>query len=202
MSKDQLSDIELVDRVLRSVPGAFELFYRRHSQLIKSCIRKRADARDVDDLFQGFFERLIKNEYRILQVWQRGTSLPIYLATVLRNYVIDFQRRHRREDARGDASDLESFLPQDPLSPANEETITTSIYLRELRRCGIKAWAQLEVRDRKLTCDKLHRGMDNEDIAVRVQLAPGALRTATSRAQVRLLAELRQLAPEFFPDQV
>jgi hypothetical protein len=28
------SDIELVDNVLRAVPGAVEAFYRRHSQLI------------------------------------------------------------------------------------------------------------------------------------------------------------------------
>jgi hypothetical protein len=51
------SDIELVDNVLRAVPGAVEAFYRRHSQLIYHCIRARADRQDVDDIFQAFRRR-------------------------------------------------------------------------------------------------------------------------------------------------
>ena len=39
-------------------------------------------------------------------------------------------------------------------------------------------------------------------MAERFQLTPGALRTALSRAQARLLNGLRLLAPEFFPDSV
>ena len=87
-----------MDQVIRSAPGAFENFYGRYGQLIRSCVRKRAETRDVDDLFQGLFEHLIKNDYRVLQVWQRGNSLPIYLSTVVRNHVIDFQRRRRRPE--------------------------------------------------------------------------------------------------------
>ena len=49
----QLSDIELVDAVLRGAPGAVEAFYRRHSRLIYHCIRARADRQDVDDIFQA-----------------------------------------------------------------------------------------------------------------------------------------------------
>ena len=74
------SDIELVDNVLRSAPGAVEAFYRRHSQLIYHCIRSRADRQDIDDIFQAFFERLMEQDYRVLRLWQRGTSLPVYLS--------------------------------------------------------------------------------------------------------------------------
>ena len=38
-------------------------------------------------------------------------------------------------------------------------------------------------------------------IARRLQLSPGTLRTAMSRAQARHLGEVRRLAPEFFPEQ-
>jgi RNA polymerase sigma factor (sigma-70 family) len=190
------SDIELVDNVLRAAPGAVEAFYRRHSQLIHHCIRSRADRQDVDDIFQAFFERLMNRNYRVLQLWQRGSSLPMYLAKVVRNFVIDFHRaRRRREEAVGGTTELE------PLSGSAAETISAASHLRELRRVGIRAWAVLDPRDRKLICDRLHRDLDNDAIARRLQLSPGTLRTAMSRAQARHLGEVRRLAPEFFPDQ-
>ena len=192
----ELSDIELVDAVLGGAPGAVEAFYRRHSQLIYHCIRSRADRQDVDDIFQAFFERLIKREYRVLQLWQRGTSLPMYLAKVVRNFVIDFHRsRRKREEPVGGTLELE------PLADAQAEPVTAASHLKELRQVGIKAWAVLEPRDRKLICDRLHRDLDNEAIARRLQLSTGALRTAMSRAQSRYMLQVRRLAPEYFPEQ-
>jgi hypothetical protein len=55
----------LVDRLLRGAPGAFDVFYRRHERLIYHCILARADAADVTDLFQSFFERLVERDYKI-----------------------------------------------------------------------------------------------------------------------------------------
>ena len=102
MHSDDISDVELVDLVVRGHPGAFRRFYLRHSQLIHGCIRKRANAADVDDALQAFFERLMAKEFRPLQLWQRGTSLPVYLAKVVRNFVVDFYRAKRsREEAVG-----------------------------------------------------------------------------------------------------
>ena len=190
------SDIELVDNVLRGAPGAVEAFYRRHSRLIYHCIRSRADRQDVDDIFQGFFERLMKRDYRVLRLWQRGTSLPMYLSKVVRNFVIDVHRGRRlREEAVGGTMELE------PLSGSDAEPITAATHLKELRHVGIRAWAVLDARDRRLICDRLHRDLDNEAIARRLQLSAGALRTAMSRAQARYLGQVRHLAPEFFPDR-
>ena len=112
---------ELVDLVVRGYPGAFRRFYQRHSQLIYGCIRKRANAADVDDVFQASFERLTAKDYRPLQLWQRGTSLPIYLAKVVRNFVVDFYRAKKsREEAVGGAAEIEALL--DP----QEETLSLS----------------------------------------------------------------------------
>jgi RNA polymerase sigma factor (sigma-70 family) len=191
------SDVELVDRLLRRAPGAFELFYSRHERLIYHCIRARADPSDVADLFQGFFERLVEGDYRVLRLWQRGTSLPIYLSRVIRNFVIDFHRtKRRRETPVGGLSELEAHEPE------GEETLTTAIVLKELRRIGLQAWAKLDSRDRFLMCGKLHRELTNEAMAERLNLTSGALRTAVSRAQARLLASLKILAPEYFPAKV
>ena len=194
MDGTDYSDIELVDRLLRGAPGAFDLFYRRHERLIYHCIRTRADAADVTDLFQSFFERLVERDYHVLKLWQRGTSLPIYLSTVVRNFVIDFHRKKRwRENLVGGLSELEAYESE------REETLTTALVLKDLRRIGLKAWAKLDGRDRFLMCGKLHRELSNEAMADRLKLTEGALRTALSRAQVRLLAGVKTLAPEYFP---
>jgi RNA polymerase sigma factor (sigma-70 family) len=190
------SDIELVDAVLRATPGAVEAFYRRHSQLIYHCIRARADRQDVDDIFQAFFERLMARDWRVLQLWQRGTSLPMYLAKVVRNFTIDFHRaRRRREEPVGGTAELE------PFAAPQAETISAASHLKELRHIGVRAWAILEPRDRKLICDRLHRDLDNDAIARRLNVSAGTLRTAMSRAQARYLGQVRQLAPEFFPER-
>jgi RNA polymerase sigma factor (sigma-70 family) len=189
-----LTDLELVDRVVRGMRGAFDQFYQRHHKLIYHCIRTRADTADVNDLFQSFFERLIDRDYHILKLWQRGTSLPIYLSKVIRNFVIDFHRsKRKREESVGGLVELE------PLGEAQGESITTGILMKELRSKGIEAWSKLETRDRILVCGKFHRDLSNEDLATRLGLPAGTLRTALSRAQARLLESLRSLVPEYFP---
>jgi RNA polymerase sigma factor (sigma-70 family) len=194
---DDISDMELADLVVRGHPGAFRRFYQRHSQLICACIRMRANAADVDDVFQAFFERLIAKDYRPLRLWQRGTSLPIYLAKVVRNFVVDFYRAKKsREEAVGGAAEIEALL--DP----QQETLSLKSDMDELRRLGIRAWAALDKRDRPMICDRFHRDRTNDEIAERLQLTPGALRTALSRAHARLLGGLKTVAPEFFPDSV
>jgi RNA polymerase sigma factor (sigma-70 family) len=175
------------------MPGAFDLFYQRYERLIYHCIRTRADADDVADIFQSFFERLLECDYRVLRLWQRGSSLPIYLSKVIRNFVIDFHRKKsRRETPVGGLPDLE------PYQPEGEERLETAIVLKELRQLGLQAWAKLDGRDRLLVCGKFHRDLTNDAMAARLSLTSGALRTALSRAQFRLLANLKTLAPEYF----
>ena len=137
----------------------------------------------------------MKSGWRPLRLWQRGTSLPVYLSTVVRNFVIDFHRsRRRREEAVGGEAEL------DALSTAEVAGPSVLSNLNELRRIGIRAWALLEARDRRLVCDRLHRDLENDVMALRLKLSAGALRTALSRAQSRFLAEVRRMAPEYFPD--
>ena len=182
-----LSDIELVDNVLRGAPGAIDAFYHRHSRLIYHCIRSRTGGQDVDDIFQAFFERLLKTGFRALQLWQRGSSLPVYLSSVIRNFVTDFHRSKRlREEAVGGTMELE------PLSGAEAETITATTHLKELRHIGIRAWAVLEARDRRLVCDRLHRDLDNETIARAAETVGGG---AQDRDVARAVTLSRASAP-------
>lgn len=193
----ELSDIELVDRLIRGERGAFDMFYRRHERLIYHCIRARTGGADVPDLFQSFFERLIERDYHVLKLWQRGTSLPIYLSKVVRNFVIDFHRAKRwREESVGGLTELE------PLGSSADETATSMLLLKEVRRKGIEAWAKLDARDRVLICGKFCRETSNEAMAAKLGVSVGALRTALSRAQAKFLATLKNLVPEYFPTRV
>jgi RNA polymerase sigma factor (sigma-70 family) len=142
---------------------------------------------------------LVDRDYHILKVWQRGTSLPIYLSTVIRNFVIDAHRKKRRwQVSVGGLSELEAHEERGEERKVREETLTTAIVLKDLRRVGLQAWAKLDGRDRVLMCGKFYRDLTNETMAGRLNLTGGALRTALSRAQVRLLASLKALAPEYF----
>src|SRR5262249_51800379 len=156
---------------------------------------------DIDDLVQSFFERLLGRDYRILKLWQRGTSLPIYLSTVIRNFVIDFYRsknlRQKREEPVGGLSELDERDQRKRGATLEMEEISPLLELKELRRLGLQAWAKLESRDRVLMCGKLHRELSNEAMAARLRLTEGALRTALFRAQGRLLAGLKTLARLF-----
>jgi len=193
-----LSDIELVDQVIRGARGAFERFYRRHNRLIFHCIRARADAADANDLFQGFFERLVGRDYHVLKLWHRSASLPIYLSMVVRNFVLDFHRAQRKKKEQG----VGGLTELEPISPSEDETVTTGLILKQLRKKGIEAWIKLDPRDRILMCGKFHRDTSNEVLAERLELSAGALRTALSRAQAKLLERLQELAPEYFPARV
>ena len=192
-----LSDIELVDRLIRGALGAFDDFYKRHQRLIFHCIRARAYRADIEHVLHTLNEILIESHNHVLKLWQRGTSLPIYLSKVVRNFVIDFHRAKRwREESVGGLTELE------PFGQAGEETATSMLLLKELRRKGIEAWAKLEARDRVLICGKFCRETSNEAMAARLGMSVGALRTALSRAQAKLLATLKNLVPEYFPVRV
>jgi RNA polymerase sigma factor (sigma-70 family) len=149
---------------------------------------------------------LVERDYRDLKLWQRGTSLPIYLKVVIRHFVIDFHRANRsRKKIKGTLTqqalidEPEVKKGRKPAATVAKEEITLAIELKELRSLGVQAWAKLDARDRFIVCGKLHRELSNEAMAERLKLTGGALRTALSRAQEKLLLGVKTLAPEYFP---
>ena len=132
--------------------------------------------------------------------------MPIYLSSVIRNFLIEFHRAKRSRERTAEALAGLALIDAPPVKEGTTsgasirvEEITSSLELRELRRLGLQAWAKLDVRDRFLVCGKLHRELSNEAMAERLKLTEGALRTALSRAQGRLLVRLKMKAPEYFP---
>ena len=195
---EAVSDIEMVNRLVSGAPGAFDLFYGRYSRLIYHCIRRRIHNQpDVEDIAQDFFARLQETRFRALDMWQRGSPLPNYLSRVVRNFVIDFQRSRRRQDLGESAWIEESMNVPEQTDPG----AYAALEARALRKSGIRAWAKLSLpRDKRLICNKYHRELPSEVLAARESLNRNALAQALFNAQRRFMTQLRDLAPEFFPE--
>ena len=211
------SDTELVERVIAGKPGAFDAFYRRYSRLIKASVWKRFSntfaSPYVDDVVADFFFRLVRDEYRILQGWQRGSSLANFLFVVVRNHASDYIRKHASPSKLRQDVDLAEWFDKGKLRgvgrlPAHlldlsSETPAHALGVQQLRHAVALACQQVkQPRSRMLLRLKLLKQLPNDDIAQRMQMAEGAARTAISRAKSDLLTELRRLVPEYFPDVV
>ncbi len=197
-------DIELVERVIAGKAGAFDFFYHRFGRLIQASIRKRLSGTfaspHVEDVVADFFLKVVKDEYRLLQAWQRGSSLVIFLSVAARNHSVDYLRKNARDSELRRDVDLAEWFDPDQL---RTETPAHALGVKQLRRAVARACQQLkQPRSRLLLRLKVMKNLGNEEIAQRMQMAEGAARTAISRAKSDLLAELRRLAPEYFPETV
>jgi RNA polymerase sigma factor (sigma-70 family) len=195
---DAASDIEMVNGLVSGGAGSFDLFYERYGDLIYHCIRRRIrDQSDAEDIYQEFFARLQATRYRALDKWRRESPLPNYLLRVVRNSVIDFQRSQRRRELRNRAGIEEGINQPEPTDPG----AYAALEARDLRKSGIRAWGRLRsARDKRLICNEFHRGLPSEVLAEREGLNKNALAQAAFNARRRFLAQLRDLAPEFFPE--
>lgn len=198
------SDIELVEHVIAGKAGAFEAFYRRYGRLIQDGVRKRLAGTyasgQVEDVVGDFFVKLVRDQYRLLQAWQRGSSLRIFLSVVVRNHAVDHLKKNTRSNELRRDVELADWFDPDQLWA---ETPAHGLGVRQLRRAVATACHRLTPpRSRLLLRLKLVRQMANDDIARRVQMTEGAARTAISRAKSDLLTELRRLVPEYFSDAV
>jgi RNA polymerase sigma factor (sigma-70 family) len=194
----EISDIELINGVVARKPGYFNLFYNKYVRLVLHCIRTRARGYDSEEILQDFFAKLEDGNYRKLDLWNRNSSLTNYLSVVVRNFTIDWMRSNRMiEQPMGSSEDMEILIGED--RRGNPETILES---RMLRRSGIRAWLGLKSkRDRRLICHKYHRDTSNESLAQIEGLSPGAIRKAFFDAHKRYFANLKLIAPEYFPSE-
>ena len=195
LANNEISDVELVNRLTDGDTSIFTVFYDRYSRLIMHCIRSRTD-QEADDLFQSFFIKLHDNNYKTLNGWDRQSRLAGYLSFIVKRFVIDSWRSGRTsKKVLGNLSDAdaEKVLADSSLEP------DFALERKQLRRRGIAAWAQLpSKRDMNLICGVFHRETPADRLAAAENLSPGAFRTALSRAKQRYLELLRLASPEYF----
>ncbi|MEQ8849835.1 sigma-70 family RNA polymerase sigma factor [Botrimarina sp.] len=89
------TDRDLLDRLLRGEPNAWELFVDRWIGLVSQVVRFSADCRGVhlsaadrEDLIADVFVTLLDRDMAALRSFQRRSSLATYLTVIARRVVI------------------------------------------------------------------------------------------------------------------
>ena len=133
----------LIEAVTRGEDRSIIEFYNLYKLLIYDQINnyEGVSKNEADDLFQGFFAKLMENHWRILNMWRGESKLSTYLVAVLKFYITDHFRR------KGPLADLEREL--DPFfNPVVnfEKEMDLSALKRMLNQCVKK----LNTRDQKI----------------------------------------------------
>jgi RNA polymerase sigma-70 factor, ECF subfamily len=173
---------------------AAERFYERSKNLVYGFIRRKYSSMqtsDVDDAFHGFFEKLVKDNWRRLCAWQGPAAASTYLITILRNFLIDEYRRARPTE---DESAIEN-IGDDPTDRIEHEFL-----LREIQPALLKAIEKLPDRDGDIINRTLIAEESAEQLASYFGLTKNAYYAAYHRAKQRLSTVMKKEFAEYFED--
>ncbi|MBX7103271.1 MAG: sigma-70 family RNA polymerase sigma factor [Gemmataceae bacterium] len=172
------SDSELMERIARGDPKAFDAFYQRHLRVIRNVLyRMLMEPADVEDVLQETF----------LQLWNKSwqynadkASPAGYLTMVARSRALDLIRK-RKPDA-------------DPkvCEPTFQYDISLGLVRDESIRKVRMALSKLPFEQRKVVRLAFMTGLTHEQIAVWLKLPLGTVKT-----RIRLgLRRLKTLIPD------
>ena len=182
----QAEQQDLVDRCLAGDPAAWDLVVRTYWKRVFNIAYKfvgRYD--DAEDLTQEIFVRLL----RALPTYDRRANFETWLTSVSRNHCIDHYRRLRRENERFthdiDPEDvpLEDSLRRPDVTLEKENQI-------ELVR---KALGRLSPTLRDAVALRDVHDLSYQEIAERLQLAEGTVKSRINRGRKELGKHLRAL---------
>ena len=167
------TDERLAGRARRGDLGALALLLSRwQDPMLRYCRRFTTSTEDARDVAQDVMLRATQGLAR----YDRGRPFEPWLCKVARNTCLNHGDRERRRRMPPAPSDAESdALPPDVLASRREE-------VRRVR----SAISNLETEDRRLLTMKLVLLKTNQEIAERLGISPGALRTRACRALARL----------------
>jgi RNA polymerase sigma-70 factor (ECF subfamily) len=140
---------------------------------------------DAEDLTQEIFVRLL----RALPTYDRRATFETWLTSVSRNHCIDYYRRIRRENARITHDvDPEALRLEDPLRRPD-------LTLEREDQVGLvrKALAYLSPTLRDAVALRDVHDLSYEEIAARLQLPEGTVKSRINRGRKELARHLRAL---------
>jgi RNA polymerase sigma factor (sigma-70 family) len=172
-------------------PSAPEYFYELTRRLVYGYIVRWYGpnrSSDVDDTFQGFFEKLIEDNWRRLCAWGGKSAVSTYLIGILKNQLIDQSRKVRPVGTDDGLNDI----------PDESSTgIIEVMHLEKVRSSLRNAISTLSERDQEI----LNRTLADEsaeDIAAYIGTSKATYYKAYFDAQKRLKKMMEQEFPEFF----
>jgi RNA polymerase sigma-70 factor (ECF subfamily) len=164
----EMSDTQLLRRVLRQDERAWKEFHRRFRSLLYRCISKvigRYDAvlssADPDEIYAEVLLALVRDDFRKLRLWdaRRGTKLSSWLGMIATNTAYDYLRGTARRpilDRIDGVPDM--FDPQDS-SPLDQ------LLEQERRHTLNDLLSDYSDKDRTFVALYYAQGMAAEDVA-------------------------------------
>ena len=167
-------DRELVDRVLKGDNDAFEYLFNRYRDAIhRLFVQRLGGVNDADDLLQETFIKVYINLHRYSTAYTFGQ----WVYTIARNTFIDFVRR--RQD---DLSIDERFSSPPSTTPTPEESVINPQQRHQIELCI----ARLPENYRRLIRMRFFDESSDEEIAVKLSLPLGTVKTQIHRARERM----------------
>ena len=169
---DTVEQVDVVGRLRAGDPASWETLYRRmYPSMIAYARRRLASAEEAQDAVAEALTRTVAGLDRLADAGARPES---WLFGVLRHVVMDHQRRTYR---RRDLPSRREIEGPDPLE---------AVVVDEEQRAVRSAFTKLSERDRELLELRVVAGFSADEVAELLDMQPGAVRTAQSRALDRL----------------
>lgn len=167
-------DRQLTRRVLDGDTTAFEYLFDRYRDAIhRLFVQRTGSIEDADDLLQETFIKVYMNLHRYCPDYTFGQ----WLYTIARNTFIDYVRK--RQD---DLSIDEKFSSPASNSPTPEESVINAQRRMQIEHCI----ARLPENYRKLIRMRFFDEYSYEEIAVKLSLPLGTVKTQIHRARERM----------------
>lgn len=175
-----LDDRTLVQRSLEGDEKAFEHLFTRYREAIRQLLQQRAGSLDdADDLLQETFVKV----YLHLESYNHQYTFGQWVYTIARNTFIDYVRR-RQEELPID----ERFKAPASSTPTPEESV-----IRRQQRDQIEhILSALRPQYRRLIEMRFFEEYTYEEIAEKLQMPMGTIKTQIHRAREQMCALIRQ----------
>jgi RNA polymerase sigma-70 factor (ECF subfamily) len=160
----------LIQRCLRGDQTAWELIVKQHWRKVFNVAYKFVGKHDeAEDLTQDIFLKI----FRSLETFDRRANFQTWLISVSRNLCIDHYRSVRKEretiDRQVDANELTPAAPDAGPIAALEQRDRTAVVLRDLQE------------------------LSYQEIADRLQLPEGTVKSRINRGRTELARQVRKL---------
>jgi RNA polymerase sigma-70 factor (ECF subfamily) len=201
---NELDDARLVGRIAAGDEAAFVIVYDRHSSyLFGSLVRFLGDREAAAEVVQDAFVTLWR---RASQFDARAGSLLTWLLAIARHRAIDRLRAEGRRPLR-DAASLDALTPDGPAPAAvsrpgvppelvsgpstDPGTVASRRWVQAIVRTGI---AELPEHEREVIVLGYALDLSQAQIAARMEMPLGTVKSRTRRALAQLRATLADLA--------
>jgi len=176
---DTVEQDDEVGRLRAGDPLSWEALYRRmYPSMLAYAKRRVATTEEAQDAVSEALTRTVSGIDRLADA---GVSPESWLFGVLRHVVLDRQRSAYRRHELPARREIEAAGPLESVVQGEEQSSVRS------------AFAKLSARDRDLLELRVVAGLGADEVAAVLDMLPGAVRTAQSRALERLRVLLAQV---------